>query len=139
MKRIALAIGAGIVATGAVVASAASLGTLTVNTLGTDTAAIGTCNDDEIIITWNTTPATYVAGNISNATYTTTTGTATAPLACNGAQIQVTVAETAGPGASLASATGTISGGTAALNFGGGFDSKLATQTTVTVYNDTAP
>ena len=125
-----MAIGAGIVATGAVVASAASLGTLNVKTLGTNSAAVTPCATDTVNVAWNASLPTYV----NTGTYNTNSATVTAPSACNGATIKVTAAQ--GDGTPLSeSTTTTISSGTASLTFPTAFNSKLVENVTVTIYN----
>jgi hypothetical protein len=120
MKRIALAIGAGIVATGAVVASAASLGTLNVANLGTGTEAITTCNGSGI-----------------TASYTTTDGSANGPDTCAGATIIATVSDVNGAALKESAPVQLNGTGDGALDFGTGFNSRTAEQITVTVYNQT--
>ena len=142
MKRIALAIGAGIVATGAVVASAASLGNLNVNSLGTSSSVVASCASGDIALEWNTTDPVYSgSGTVGNSTYTTQTVKVTGPEACGGAKVRVTAAKSDGT-ALGGQAEGVLSTGTTpnvTMTFVSAFNSKDADQTTVTVYNDTTP
>jgi hypothetical protein len=138
MKRIALAIGAGIVATGAVVASAASLGTLNVANLGTGTEAITTCNGSGITVRWNEPALPAYDPGVSNlASYTTTDGSANGPDTCAGATIIATVSDVNGAALKESAPVQLNGTGDGALDFGTGFNSRTAEQITVTVYNQT--
>ena len=131
LKRIALAIGAGVVATGAVVASAASLGNLNVSTLGTSSDVVTSCATDTVNVTWNSTAPTYVA---ATTTYNTSTVTVEGPPECDGAAVRITVADSTG--ASLANANGNMGLTPVNLTLSAPVDSELIESTTVTIYNE---
>lgn len=127
-NKLLLAIGAGVVATGAVAASAATLGTLTPQSLGTSTAAVEGCQNGSLTVEW---PAPdYLSPN----SYTVDEVTLGGILAtCNNKDFKLTVADTAGD--SLAEVTGdTGAAGTVTEAFGAPVDSADIENVTVTIY-----
>ena len=100
-KRILLALAAGVTVTGAVAASAASLGGITSTSLGADDTVVASCDTDGIGAGYTT---AYASGTTAyNTTAVNLTGVA---AACNGLAYSVTVADSSG--ASLNTTTGTL-------------------------------
>jgi len=100
-KRILLAIAAGVTVTGAVAASAASLGGVSSTSLGADDTVVASCDTDGIGAGYTT---VYASGTTAyNTTAVNLTGV---NAACNGLAYSVTLAD--GTGASLVTATGTL-------------------------------
>ena len=138
MKRIALAIGAGIVATGAVVASAASLGTLNVRTLGTRSEAVAPCDENNVVVKWSGTAIAYSGAALpADSTYKTDKVVVNVPANCAGADMKIAVSDNAG-GAALATSSATnVAAGDLTMTLTALVDTKDVLQTTVTMYNDT--
>ncbi len=137
-NKVALAIGAGVVSTGAVVGSAASLGTITPSGLGTSTAAVSGCQDGDLTVAWNVAPSYSVDGGIDGVPTYTTTGLQLGGIAaaCQNKTYKLTVGGV--DGASLAEQSGTsTTADSATTNITGltAFDSALAISVTVTIYN----
>lgn len=125
-NKLVLALGAGVVATGAVAASAATLGTLTPQSLGTSTAAVSGCQSGSLTVAWGA--PTY--GTNSYTVAGATLGGITAP--CNSKSYKMTIAN--GAGTSLAEVTGTTgTGGSVSPTFTA-IDSALVGNVTVTIY-----
>lgn len=128
-NKVFLAVGAGVVAVGAVTASAASLGPLTVNDLGTSTSVIVSCASSGVGIAWSA--PTYTSS--ANA-YGVAGGTLTAPNTCANQNYKVTVADSGG--VALSEATGS----TGATPVSGvpvifpSFSSAAAANVTITIY-----
>ena len=102
MKRIVIAGVAGLVAVGAVSASAASLGGITSESVGVDNAVVATCDSDGIdvdyTVAYSSSISTYEVDDVD------LSGVATA---CNGLSYRLTLSGAAG--VSLAEDTGTVS------------------------------
>jgi hypothetical protein len=125
-NKLVLALGAGVVATGAVAASAATLGTLTPQSLGTSTAAVSGCQNGSLTVSW--TAPTYGSNSY------TTTGATLGGInpTCNSKSYKMTVANTGGT--SLAEVTGnTGTGGSVAGSFAA-IDTAAVGNVTVTIY-----
>lgn len=133
-NKIALAIGAGVVATGAVAASAASLGTLNASSLGTSTTVVASCQTSGTPITVSWDAPTYS----SNGYFVSGATLSGLDSACNGKNVKMVVANTGGT--ALTNGTATTStivatAGNAPVAFPvAGFDSNLAEHTTLTIY-----
>lgn len=91
-NRIALAIGAGVLATGAVAASAATLGSLTPQSLGSSSAAVSGCQTGSLAVSWGT-PTYSASGPTYNVTQATLGGIAPS---CNSKTYRMTIANAAG-------------------------------------------
>lgn len=125
-NKLVLAIGAGVVATGAVAASAATLGTLTPQSLGTSTAAVSGCQTGSLVVNWGA--PTYGTNSYTVAGATLGGINAT----CNSKNFKMTIANAAGT--SLAEATGTTGvAGSVATTFTA-IDSAQVGNVTVTIY-----
>ena len=135
-RKIALAVGAGVIATAGVLASAATLGTLDVKGLGTSSSAVTGCANNDVVVEWNLPNAPAYAGSAtaSNSTFNTTDLRVTVPPACANATMRLVVADAAG--ASLGAVTvPALASGVNSVTIPA-VDSKLVEQTTVTIYND---
>lgn len=137
MKRVALAIGAGIVATGAVVASAASLGTLNVQTLGTSSAVVAPCTTNDVDLEWVGGQIDYAGDAVpADSTYTTDTVVVDVPASCLDADLKIAVADDV-TGNALASGTFTdLQTGPNTVTLDAAVDTKDIEQTTVTIFNN---
>ncbi len=135
-RRIALAVGAGVIASGGVLASAATLGTLGVKTLGTSSEAVAGCGSNDVTVKWNDTAPVYVgAVNPSNSTFNTADVVVNVPSACVGATLRLAVASNSG-GAALATGQKlNLALGDNVVPLSSAVDSKQVQQTTVTIYN----
>jgi hypothetical protein len=101
VNRIVLAGAAGIVAVGAVSASAASLGGVTSDSVGVDSGVVASCDTDGISVDY--TVAYAAASQRYNVASVVLTGVA---AACNGKAFSVTLADDTTP---LGESTGTVS------------------------------
>ena len=132
-----LALGAGVVATGAVAASAASLGSITPAGLGTSTASVSGCQSGSLTVAWNVAPTYSATGGAGSTPTYTTTGLQLGGIAaaCQGKTYKVTVGGASG--ASLGEGSGTTTAASATTNVTGitAFDSAQAVSVTVTIYN----
>ena len=110
--RVALAIGAGVLATGAVAASAATLGSLTPQSLGSSSASVSGCQNGSLTVSWGA--PTYSAAEPTYKVASATLGGINAT--CNSKNYRMTIANAAGT--SLAEVTGnTGTGGSVAPSF----------------------
>ncbi len=110
-KRAALAIAGGALAGTVVMASAASLGTLNVQTLGASSNVVASCDTDGINVSWNDGASPVYAGNAtaSLSTYNVTlVQLSNVNVACNGLRYKMTLADSGGVTVG-AEATGTLS------------------------------
>ena len=112
MKRIVIAIIAGLVVFGGTFAFAAGLGSITTGTVGDSTVVVASCDTDGVTATFGT--PTWDA---TNKRYGVTSLNVTSiNTACNGDAIKVTLKD--GTGASLGeSAAATVAAGAASLTF----------------------
>ena len=131
-------VAAGVLATGAIAASAATLGTLDVQTLGTSTAIVADCQDNgvngNLTIDWAA-PAYSATGGVAAApTYTEDALTlGNVFTACQGLPYSITVAKA--DGSVLQTKTGTTAAAaTTPVTFNAPFDSALAEKVTLTIY-----
>lgn len=111
MKRIVIAIVAGLVVFGGTFAFAASLGTITTGTVGDSTTVVASCDTDGVTAafgtpSWDATNKRYGVTSLNITSINT---------ACNSDAIKVTLKD--GTGASLGEAVGTVSAGAASLTF----------------------
>jgi hypothetical protein len=136
-RKIALAVGAGVIAAGGVLASAATLGTLDVKTLGTSSAAVTGCASNNVQVEWNLPTAPNYSGSatVGDSTFTTTDLRVTVPAACVGATMRLVVANSAGAPLGTATVPSLVDGVNDVTI--AGVNSKLIEQTTVTIYNET--
>lgn len=125
-NKLVLAIGAGVVATGAVAASAATLGTLTPQSLGTSTAAVSGCQNGSLTVTW---PSPTYASNAYNITSATLGGI---NATCQNKSYKMTIANAAGT--SLVEATGSTGVGSSVSPTFSAVDSAAIGNVTVTIY-----
>lgn len=125
-NKLVLALGAGVVATGAVAASAATLGTLTPQSLGTSTAAVSGCQSGSLVVNWG-------APTYGTNTYTIAGATLGGiNTTCDNKSYKMTIAN--GAGTSLAEATGnTGTAGSVATTFSA-INSADVGNVTVTIY-----
>jgi hypothetical protein len=125
-NKLVLALGAGVVATGAVAASAATLGTLTPESLGTSTAAVSGCQNGSLTVSW-------VAPTYGSNTYTTTGATLGGiNPTCNSKAYKMTIAN--GAGTSIVEATGTTGVSGSVTPTFAAIDTALVGNVTVTIY-----
>lgn len=111
MKRLVIAIIAGLVVFGGTFAFAASLGGVTTGTVGDSATVIASCDTNGVTTAFGT--PTWDA---TNKRYGVTTLNVTSiDAACNGLTIKVTLTDSSG--ASLGEATGTVASGAASLTF----------------------
>ena len=101
MKRLFIAAAAGIVAAGAVTASAASLGGVNSNSAGADSAAVATCDSDGIDVDY-----TMVYSSSSSAYHVDTVELTGVDGACDTLDYYLTISGTGGT--ALADDTGTV-------------------------------
>jgi hypothetical protein len=136
-RKIALAVGAGVIAAAGVLASAATLGGVTAGSLGTDSAVVAGCTSSGVQIKWNVAPPTYVgSATASNSTFNTLDANVTVPASCDGRTLVLTAAGSGGTSLATSAPTSVSTGAnTITLNGATGVDSKLVTQTTVTIYD----
>lgn len=127
-NRIALAIGAGIVASGAVAASAATLGSLTPQSLGTSSAAVSGCQDGGLTVSWGA--PTYSAAEPTYKVDEATLG-GIAPT-CNNKPYRMTIATSAGT--SLTEVTGSTGAGGSVTPTFTPVDSASIGRVTVVIY-----
>lgn len=111
MKRIVIAIVAGLVVFGGTFAFAASLGTITTGTVGDSTTVVASCDTDGVTAafgtpSWDATNKRYGVTSLNITSINT---------ACNSDAIKVTLKD--GTGASLGEAVGTVAAGAASLTF----------------------
>jgi hypothetical protein len=111
MKRIVIAVVAGLVVFGGTFAFAAGLGTVTTGTVGDSTTVVASCDTDGITAAFGT-PSWDAANKRYGVTSLNVTSINTN---CNSDAIKVTLKDSTG--ASLGEATGTVSGGAASLTF----------------------
>lgn len=136
-SRALTAVGAGCVAAGVLAASAASLGTLTVSTLGTTANVVAACQtDDALALTsWGSTysgasTATASTGSSFNVNSVVLTGVA---AGCQGKSFKFVLATSTG--ASLTETSGTVTTGSyQTITIAGTVDSKVVDQATLTIY-----
>lgn len=103
-KQLALALTAGVAATGAVVASAATLGGVSAKDLGADTAVIASCDTNGVTVD-------YTTSTNANAGYYTVTGLKLSGVsaACSGESLSITLSGgTANSYTTLGTLTGTV-------------------------------
>ncbi|MCU0297402.1 MAG: hypothetical protein MUF33_02640 [Candidatus Nanopelagicales bacterium] len=135
-RKIALAVGAGVLASGGVLASAATLGTLGVKTLGTSSNAVAGCGSNDITIRWNDTAPVYSgAATPANSTFTTSDVVVNVPNACVGATLDLAVADNSGGAALATGQVNNLTAGNNVVTLSAPVDSKQVLQTTVTIYN----
>ncbi len=118
-KRLALGVGAGVAAFGAVVASAATLGGITGGSLGADTAVVAACDSDGVTVGYTTT----YSGGTYKVTGVTLSGVA---LGCIGKTASITVSSSGGTSlgnGSGAVLTAAVTGQTFTLNTPAAVDS----------------
>jgi hypothetical protein len=111
MKRILIAIIAGLAVFGGTFAFAAGLGGVTTGTVGDSATVVASCDTDGVTATfgapsWDGTSQQYGM---------TTLDVTSINAACNGLGIRVTLKD--GTGASLGESTGTVAAGAASLTF----------------------
>ena len=111
MKRIVIAIIAGLVVFGGTFAFAAGLGSITTGTIGDSTVVVASCDTDGVTAafgtpTWDATNKRYGVTSLNVTSINT---------ACNGDAIKVTLKDSTG--ASLGEATGAVAAGAASLTF----------------------
>jgi hypothetical protein len=127
VNRKGFALLAGVASVLVVGASAATLGGLTPQTLGTSTEVVASCQTGGLGVSWGT--PTY---DSSGPTYNVSSGTITGILpACNGKAFSLDVAD--GSGTSLGSATGTLSGATQGFSLSA-VDSQSIENVTLVIY-----
>jgi hypothetical protein len=111
MKRIVVAVIAGLVVFGGTFAFAAGLGSITTGTVGDSTTVIASCDTDGVAAAFGT-----PSWDSTNKRYGLTTLNVTSiNTACNTDAIKVTLKDATG--ASLGEATGTVAAGAASLTF----------------------
>lgn len=130
-RKIAIAIGAGGIAGGVLAASAASLGTLSVQNLGATNTIVQACTSSGIQLTSWGTPTYSVASSVGFFTMNqvTLSGIGT----CGGRPFALVIANSAGT--SLASTTGNLANvSSTVLTVAPSFNVESATQATLTIY-----
>jgi len=111
MRRLVIALVAGLVVFGGTFAFAASLGSITTGTVGDSATVIASCDTDGVTAAFGT-----PGWDSTNKRYGVTTLNVTSVnAACNGLAIKVTLKD--GSGASLGESTGTVAAGAAALTY----------------------
>lgn len=111
MKRIVIAVVAGLVVFGGTFAFAAGLGSITTGTVGDSTTVIASCDTDGVTAAFGT-----PGWDATNKRYgVTTLNVSNINVACNTDAIKVTLKD--GTGASLGEATGVVAAGAASLTF----------------------
>jgi len=121
MNRIVLAAAAGIVAVGAVSASAASLGGITSESVGVDNAVVASCDSDGIDVDYT---VDYAAGIASYEVATVDLSGIAVP--CNGLPYSLTLSGAGGT--SLGDDTGVVSGTSMSIDVSGqAIDGELVT------------
>jgi hypothetical protein len=138
-RKIALAVGAGVIAAGGVLASAATLGGVTAGSLGTDSAVVAGCTSSGVTIKWNATPPAY-AGAVApaNSTYNTANAVVNVPTSCVGKKLSLAVADNSGSSSGPSVATGSVvslQDGDNTVTLSAPVNSKTVLQTTVTIYD----
>jgi len=136
-SRALTAVGAGCVAAGVLAASAASLGTLNVSTLGTTANVVAACQTDNALAltSWASTyagssSATSATGSSFNVNSVVLTGIA---AGCQGKSFKFVLANSAGT--SLTETSGTVTTGSyQTIGIAGTVDSKVVDQATLTIY-----
>ena len=111
-RKLTLAVGAGVAAFGAVVASAATLGGVTGGSLGADTATVASCDSDGVTVGYTT---SYTSGSYK-VTGVTLSGV---NLTCVGKTASITLSSSGGGAlgsASGAVVTGAVTGQTFTLD-----------------------
>ncbi len=135
-SKLVLAAAAGVVATGAVAASAASLGTLNAESLGTSSTVVAACQDGggEIDIAWG--EPTYAGNaNPANSTYNVATvDFSNVEAACDGLSYKVTLADDTGASIGEVDDTVSLTAGEFTATFAPAVDSKAVEQVTLTIY-----
>ena len=111
MKRILIAMVAGLVVFGGAFAFAASLGGVTTGTVGDSATVVASCDTDGVTATFGAPSWDSVSKQYGMATLNVTSINA----ACNGLGIRVTLKD--GTGASLGESTGSVAAGAASLTF----------------------
>lgn len=142
-NKVLLATGAGVAATGAIAASAASLGTITPQSLGTTANVVAACQSSGLGVTWSNGPGTYAgagtATSTSGSTFTQDSLTISGVDAnCNGKNMKVVLANSAGTAVATSNVVTAATGTTVVSNTdwasGSPFDTKSVSQVTVTIY-----
>jgi len=111
MKRVVIAVIAGLVVFGGTFAFAAGLGSITTGTVGDSTVVVASCDTDGVTAafgapSWDSTNKRYGVTALNVTSINT---------ACNTDAIKVTLKD--GTGASLGEATGVVAAGAASLTF----------------------
>lgn len=120
------AAGLGLAAFGAVVASAASLGGLTSQSIGGDTAVVASCDSDGVSIAYDSTySATLGAYEVSSVTVSGI------DAACTGETIKVTVHD--GSNVALGAGSIAVAGTSQAVSISAGADTSAVTGTAVVI------
>jgi hypothetical protein len=112
MKRIVIALVAGLAVFGSTFAFAAGLGSVSTGSLGAGAAIVAACDTDGVTLAygspvWNATAKRYEIASVNVTAIN---------AACNGSAIKVTAKDSTG--AQLAEASGTVAAGAATLTFG---------------------
>lgn len=114
MKRLFIAVVAGLVVFGGTFAFAATLGSVTTGSVGANSAVVASCDTDGVTTSygapaWSATNKRYEVSSIS---------VTAVNVACNGATIKVTLKDSSN--VQLGEATGTVAAGAASLTLASG-------------------
>jgi hypothetical protein len=110
---------------GAVLASAATIGGVSADSLGADTSVVASCDTDGVNLSYGSFTLSGGAYKVGSVTVSGIAAT------CNGKAIRVTLSDAGG---SLGEATGTVSGTSQVLNFTApGPDAKSVTNAAVVI------
>lgn len=136
-RKIGVAVAGGALLAGVFAASAASLGSLTVESLGTTANVVAACQSSGLTAgSWNTGGLAYngagTATDTSGSTYDSTGFVLGGIAGCASKPYKVTVADAAG--ASLQEVTGTLGAGPTQTITYPATDSKKISQVTITIY-----
>ena len=131
MKRVILAGAAGILAVGAVSASAATLGGITGGSLGVDSAVVASCDNDGIIVAYtvqySAAATTYNVDDVELSDVAT---------ACNGLTYSITLSGVGGTSLGEQTGTVTVVAGEFSANFSGdSIDGELVTGIAVAIFD----
>jgi len=128
-NKVALAVGAGVVATGAIAVSAASLGTLSAAGVGTSTAAVSGCQTGSLTVIWDS--PTYDVTKVYNTAGLTLGGI---EPACQDKPYKLTVAQVNGISLVQVAGTTTVASAITAASFAA-VDTELIGSVTLTIFN----
>ena len=132
-NKVALAVGAGVIATGAVAASAASLGSISSAGIGTSTAAVSGCQSGSLTVAWDA--PTYSATGPKYTVSGLTLGGIAA--ACQNKPMKLTVAQSDGTAlAAATNSTTTAASATTAVTLASAVDTAQIGNVTVTMVYD---